>query len=75
MAEFKMRNRPKKPEAPMVISVDIGYNILFSDLLLRVELFMEHNQLPSTKEVEVCVGASWDRGYSLCLETAGKSML
>ena len=73
MAEFKMRNRPKKPQEPRAISEQLGYDLLFSELLLRVELFMENNQLSSTKEVEVCVGDNWDGGYCLCLETEGKT--
>ena len=73
MAEFKMRNRPKKPQEPRAISEQLGYDLLFSELLLRVELFMENNQLSSTKEVEVCVGDNWDGGYCLCLEAEGKT--
>lgn len=73
MATFKMMNRPKKPTEPRAISEDIGCDVMFPDLQIRVDKFVEHNQLSSSAKVEVVVGDHWDGGYCMVLETEGKT--
>ncbi len=63
MAEFKMRNRPKKPTAPKHITFEVGDDVTFGYMLECIEKFKSENPDRNPRDMMVEV----DENYNLYL--------